>query len=183
MTFFKSLAGASAAFVLLAACGGGDTAPANNAEKTVEKPELAAATTPDTSSAPAPDAAANDGPAAEFVGFPSPYAEADYARGRRTFKLCQSCHTLKEGGANMVGPNLYGMFGREAGSRDDFAYSKALTEADFTWTPAELEKWLENPRTFLPGNKMSFSGVRKENDRHAVIAYIMAETGYAPSSE
>ncbi len=120
---------------------------------------------------------------AAFAGLPSPYSEADYAAGRRTFKNCGSCHTLVEGGINLVGPNLYGIFGREAGSLEGFNYSSALSEAKFDWTPERLEQWLASPRDYLPGNKMSFAGVHRPGDRHAVIAYLMVETGYAPPAE
>ena len=178
MTFFKSIFAVSAAAIFVTACGSSDSLDTTQTEKTVEKRDVA---TTSSTPAPTPAPAAPNGPAAEFVGFPSPYAEADYARGRRTFKLCQSCHTLAEGGSNMVGPNLYGMFGRQTAAVEGFAYSKALQEANFTWTPEQLNNWLESPRKFLPGNKMSFAGVRKENDRHAVIAYIMSETGYTPA--
>lgn len=179
MTFLKSAFAVSAVTLLLSACGSSDSPDTTQAEKTVEKRDVATVTPEKAPTA----TAAPEGPAVEFVGFPSPYAEADYARGRRTFKLCQSCHTLAEGGSNLVGPNLYGLFGRQTAAVEGFAYSKALQEANFTWTPEQLENWLESPRNFLPGNKMAFSGVRKENDRHAVIAYIMSETGYTPSGE
>ena len=119
----------------------------------------------------------------DFSSLPSPYNEADYALGRRTFKFCGSCHTLKEGGPDLVGPNLFGIIGREAGSRPGFNYSTALQEASFRWTPEKLEEWLNNPRTFLPGNNMTFSGVHRQDARHAVIAYVMHETGYGPESE
>ncbi|MEL6826819.1 MAG: cytochrome c family protein [Pseudomonadota bacterium] len=114
-----------------------------------------------------------------FAALPEPYKSADYNRGRRTFKLCQSCHTLNEGGQNLVGPNLYGVFGRQIGGVEGFTYSKAVQDSDIIWTPEILAEWLESPRNFLPGNKMSFAGVRKPDDRTAVIAYIMAETGYS----
>lgn len=113
-----------------------------------------------------------------FENLPAPYSQADYSAGRRTFKLCSSCHTVVEDGIDLVGPNLHGIFGREAGSLDGFSYSQALQEADFVWTPDRLEQWLANPRDFLPGNKMSFAGVRRPDDRHAVIAYLMVESGY-----
>lgn len=118
-----------------------------------------------------------------FATLPAPYSEADYAAGRRTFKNCGSCHTLVQGGINLVGPNLYGIFGREAGSLEGFNYSSALTEAKFDWTPERLEQWLASPRDYLPGNKMSFAGVHRPGDRHAVIAYLMVETGYAPPDQ
>lgn len=114
----------------------------------------------------------------DFSAFPEPYRSADYALGRRTFKLCSACHTVAEGATNLVGPNLHGIFGREAGSHAGFHYSKALANAGFTWTPERVEEWLANPNSYLPGNNMSFTGVRKPEDRHAVIAYLMLESGY-----
>lgn len=162
---------ASCCTSLVVACGGDDdTAP------------------PSSSRIPAPSSAqnANDegrptAPPSErdrdFSALPSPYSEADYALGRRTFKLCGSCHTLKQGAPNLVGPNLHGVIGREAGSLPGFRYSDALANASFTWSPEKLEEWLSNPRSFLPGNNMTFSGVHRPADRHAVIAYIMLETG------
>ena len=114
----------------------------------------------------------------EFASLPAPYNTADYARGRRTFKLCQSCHTTAEGAGALVGPNLYGLFGREAGTSEGFQYSDALKEADFIWTPDKVDHWLENPQTFLKGNRMTFAGVRRPDDRTAVIAYLMTQTGY-----
>lgn len=166
------------AVLVLAACGKSE-APA---------PETPPAATP-ASEAPAetaatPAAAPNEAVEAAadavspFAALPAPYNTADYARGRRTWKLCQSCHITAEGGGNLVGPNLHGLFGREAGTLEGFAYSPALQEADFIWTPDKVDHWLENPRTFLPGNRMTFAGVRKPDDRIAVIAYLMSETGY-----
>lgn len=186
MIFSRALITSLAATGLLAACGGGETPDFTNSEKTVENPAPSTNTSTDTSAAPeaTPTAApAETVDTPSFAGLPEPYNAADYARGRRTFKLCQSCHTLNEGGANLVGPNLYGIFGREIGSVEGFTYSSAVENADFTWTPEKLEEWLTSPRDFLPGNKMSFAGVRKPEDRHAVIAYIMLETGSTGSDE
>lgn len=169
MTFLKTSAAAIGASLLLAACGGGTPEAENN-------PEENQASTPVSSEVPA----AAETPASDaFAALPEPYATADYNRGRRTFKLCQSCHTLNEGGQNLVGPNLYGVFGRQIGTVEGFTYSSSVQESDIVWTPEILGQWLESPRNFLPGNKMSFAGVRKPEDRTAVIAYIMAETGYS----
>lgn len=176
MTFLKTAASILASTLLLAACGGSDAPadpPAPESENIVENPVVAAESSPGTS-APVVDAAAD-----AFAALPEPYQSADYARGKRTYKLCQSCHTLAEGGQNLVGPNLYGVFGRQIGSVEGFNYSSAVQDADFVWTPEQLDSWLTSPRDFLPGNKMSFAGVRREEDRLGVIAYIMAETGYA----
>ncbi len=168
MIFSKPSVAVAASILFIAACGGSES-PSNDAsENTVENSTVTPASSPIT----APDA----GPAAEFAALPAPYNGANYARGRRTFKLCQSCHTVTADGQNLVGPKLYGVFGRQIGSVEGFSYSNAVSDADFIWTPELLDEWLTSPRNFLPGNKMSFSGVRKPEDRLAVIAYLMAET-------
>jgi cytochrome c len=174
MIFLRNSIFAVGAGLFLVACGGGTTeAPENTASNQATTPSTSE--TPETPAAPAPvEPVASEA----FAALPEPYKSADYNRGRRTFKLCQSCHTLNEGGQNLVGPNLYGVFGREIGAVEGFSYSKAVEDSDIVWTPEILAEWLESPRNFLPGNKMSFAGVRKPEDRTAVIAYIMAETGY-----
>ncbi len=175
MTFLKTSIAALGASLFLTACGGEAPETSDNSD-TNQAPTATSSESAKPASAPAP---AEDANADAFAGLPEPYASADYNRGRRTFKLCQSCHTLNEGGQNLVGPNLYGFFGREIGAAEGFAYSKAVEESDIVWTPEILSEWLESPRNFLPGNRMSFAGVRKPEDRTAVIAYIMAETGYS----
>lgn len=109
----------------------------------------------------------------EFASLPAPYSSADYARGKRVWRQCSSCHTVAAGAGHLVGPNLYGLFDRKIGAAEGFKYSTALQDANFDWTPAQLEQWLTNPRKFLPGNRMSFAGVRKPADRNNVIAYLM----------
>ena len=118
--------------------------------------------------------------AALLAALPAPYNTADLENGRRVFARCRSCHTIAEGGPNMTGPNLHGVFGREAGTAAKYNYSTAVREADFAWDAARLDDWLENPRTFLRGTKMSFAGIPDETDRRDVIAFLKVETGYAP---
>lgn len=105
----------------------------------------------------------------------APYNEADYAAGRRVFAQCRSCHVIDAAGAHRVGPNLHGVFGRHVGAAEGFTYSEALQSADFAWTAEQLDHWLENPQTFLPGNRMAFAGLRDANERRDVIAYVMVE--------
>lgn len=183
MRIFQLFTVAAISVLPLAACGGkSDTSPppAANIEKSVENhtsaPETSTPKAPDTP-LPAPETAEKT-MAPEFAGLPAPYKMADYARGRRVFKLCTSCHTTAEGAGPLVGPNLYGVFGRKAGSVEGFSYSKAFQAADFTWTPEQIDTYITNPRKLLPGNRMTFSGVRKAEDRTALIAYLMTQTGY-----
>ncbi|MEM7458145.1 MAG: cytochrome c family protein [Pseudomonadota bacterium] len=175
MTFLKTTIAALGASVLLAACGGGGSDSTENTNTNQAATDTSSEeVTPVAAPAPAETETSD-----AFAALPEPYKSADYNRGRRAFKLCQSCHTLNEGGQNLVGPNLYGVFGREIGGVEGFTYSNAVQESDIVWTPEILAEWLESPRNFLPGNKMSFAGVRKPDDRTAVIAYIMAETGHS----
>ena len=118
--------------------------------------------------------------AALLATLPAPYDQADLANGRRVFARCRSCHTLTEGGPNMTGPNLYGVFGRPAGGHPDYNYSTAVKQAGFIWNAERLDHWLENPRTFLKGTKMSFAGIADAGDRRDVIAFLKVETGYTP---
>lgn len=113
---------------------------------------------------------------ARIAALDAPYNAGDFDAGRRAFAQCRSCHTANQGGGNRVGPNLYGVFGREIGTAEGFAYSQAVQDADFTWDPAQLDHWLENPRTFLPGNRMAFAGVRDETQRRDLIAYLLVTT-------
>jgi len=101
---------------------------------------------------------------------------ANLENGRRLYRRCSACHTLGDGGPHLVGPNLHGLFGRAVGSESGFGYSQALQDADFIWTPEQLDNWLQSPRSFLPGNRMSFAGLREDADRRDVIAYLAVET-------
>lgn len=121
--------------------------------------------------------------AALVAALPTPYNAADLDNGRRVFARCRSCHTITEGGPNMTGPNLYGVFGQQAGAHPGFNYSTAMKGVGFIWDGARLDEWLENPRTFLKGTKMSFAGIPDATDRRDVIAFLKVETGYAPSPQ
>ncbi len=112
---------------------------------------------------------------------PAPYNTADLANGEAHFSLCRSCHTITQGGANMTGPNLYGVFGRKAAAKADFNYSDALKAKGLTWDAATLDRWLSGPQAFVPGTKMSFPGLKDPTDRRDVIAYLkVASSGGAP---
>lgn len=156
----------------LTGCGQGED-PAQKAAQPAGPVASAAPT-------PAPDAAEKT---AILAALPAPYNAADLDNGRRVFARCRSCHTITDGGPNMTGPNLYGVFGQQAGAHPGFNYSTAMKGAGFIWDGARLDEWLENPRTFLKGTKMSFAGIPDATDRRDVIAFLKVETGYAPSPQ
>ena len=97
----------------------------------------------------------------------------DAEAGEKVFRKCMACHAVGEGAQNKVGPVLNGVVGRDVASHEGFSYSDALMEkSDMQWTPENLAAFLENPRDWAPGTKMSFAGLRKEEDRNDVIAYL-----------
>ncbi len=108
-------------------------------------------------------------------------ASADPHTGEAdTQKLCVSCHNFNEGGANKVGPDLYGVLGRQVASHPGFDYSSALKKHSGPWTYAELNEWLHSPREYAPGTKMSFAGIENDKQRADVIAYLRS---LSPSPE
>jgi cytochrome c len=129
---------------------------------------------------PPPPEVSSEEMQARVAALPAPYNAASYEAGRRVFAQCRSCHTIDAGGGNRVGPNLHGVFGREIGTAEGFHYSPAVEAAAFTWDAEQLDHWLQNPQTFLPGNRMAFAGVRDETQRRDLIAYLMAETAPTP---
>ena len=106
----------------------------------------------------------------------SPYATANTANGERQAQICKACHSLGEGGMNMIGPNLFGFFGKRAGTVEGFDYSNVIVKVDFVWTPRALDAWLVQPSRFLPGNRMAFAGVGDAADRADLIAYLLRAT-------
>ena len=107
----------------------------------------------------------------------------DPAAGQRVFNQCRACHTVEQGGRNQVGPNLYGVFGRKAGSIEGFRYSanlKQLGEGGHTWSDDTLRPYLTNPKAVAPQGIMAFPGIRNEQQLNDLLAYLKQASG-APS--
>ncbi|MEM6635942.1 MAG: cytochrome c family protein [Pseudomonadota bacterium] len=113
----------------------------------------------------------DDGPAEEAVPLEELLASADPAKGEKVFGKCKACHKL-EAGANGTGPTLYAIVGRPVDDEAGFGYSGALAAVVDVWTPEHLDGFLENPKTYAPGTKMSFAGLSKPEDRADLIAYL-----------
>lgn len=107
---------------------------------------------------------------------PAPYNTGDIENGKRVFLICKSCHTAVQGGGDMTGPNLWGVFGRKAGTEGTFKYSDGLKAAGFTWDAAHIDTWITNPKAVIPDTKMSFAGVKDAKDRIDLVAYLKSET-------
>lgn len=98
--------------------------------------------------------------------------QALVARGERTTAQCASCHDFTAGGPNRVGPNLHDVFGRHAASHPGFDYSEGMRGHSVTWDYLTLNDFLHSPGTVVRGTKMAFAGIRNDQDRVAVIAYL-----------
>ena len=107
-------------------------------------------------------------------------AKADVAKGEKVFAKCAACHTVNQGGANGIGPNLYGTVGKPHGHVAGFAYSDALKKVPGNWDFGALDKWLTSPRDYAPGTKMTFAGLGNPEDRANLIAWLNTQGSNLP---
>jgi len=107
-------------------------------------------------------------------------ASADIARGENVFKKCTACHNATQGGANALGPNLWGTMGKPHANHPGFAYSDALKGVPGTWTWEAMDAWLASPRNYAPGTKMTFAGLGDPQDRADLMLWLNAQGSNIP---
>ena len=110
--------------------------------------------------------------AVALVGSVGAASAQDAAAGEKVFLKCKACHQIGEGAKNAVGPVLNGVVGRKAGTAPEYYYSDANKNSGLTWDEATLTEYLKNPRAKVPGTKMIFPGLTKDQDISDVIAYL-----------
>jgi cytochrome c len=106
------------------------------------------------------------------VSAPAGAGPDDAAAGAQAFLACSACHSVAPGGGALIGPNLWGVVGRDVGSSPEFDYSAELKAVGGTWTPEQLDRFLTNPSAFAPGTRMGYVGVADPVERRALIAYL-----------
>ena len=116
--------------------------------------------------------------AALFVAVVSSAASAqgDPEKGRKVFNRCKTCHVVEEE-QNKIGPYLIGIIGREAGSVPGFKYSNAMKNSGVVWSDETITAYLKDPKGYIPGNRMAFTGLRKDEEIADLLAYLHEETG------
>ncbi|MFT3810487.1 MAG: cytochrome c family protein [Micropepsaceae bacterium] len=118
--------------------------------------------------------AAADPVATDITGADGQKMMGDPVAGEKSFAKCRACHSTAPGD-NKIGPTLYGVIGRLAGTVEGYNYSKPNKESGITWTEQEMFDYLENPRKKIPGTKMAFAGIKKPEERADLIAWLQED--------
>lgn len=140
-----------------------------------------AAMTLEEKAASAPRVMGQEVPQAQEIDFDEPGDAllGDANAGKAAFGVCRACHSVDEG-RNGLGPSLYNVVGRKAGSLEGFKYSDALAASDVVWTAEALDQYLQDSRAFIPGNRMAQlfpAGVKQEKRRRDIIAFLSEQSG------
>ena len=138
----------------------------------VEKPEQSAYQVASVTTVASTASAETSSTNSEEENIMALFASASAAEGAKVFKKCAACHSIKEGGANKIGPALWGVLGRTAGSVPGYKYSKAMVAHGKNWSFEEMNGFLIKPKDWIKGTKMSFAGLKNAKDRAAVILYM-----------
>jgi cytochrome c len=112
----------------------------------------------------------NSGAAVQSPQSAAPDTRAE--QGRQAFGQCGVCHSSREGDGARVGPNLFGVYGRTAGTADGFAYSSAMRDSGVVWSDETLDAFIKNPQSFIRGNRMGYAGERDAQQRANIIAFL-----------
>lgn len=139
--------------ILLVACGGGE----RSAER--ENRPAASSSAPSTLATAEPKAAKT---------------------GAQLYRLCRTCHQIDDSGRHRVGPNLLGLFGAQAGKKDGFRYSPTMEQSGIIWNEETLDEFIKNPRSYMPGNRMGFAGMKSDAERAVLIEYLRKRTQISP---
>ena len=142
----------------------------------VEKPEKSAyqvAEITTTASTAAAETASENSESENIIAL---FASTSASDGAKVFKKCAACHSIAQGGGNKIGPALWGVLGRQAGSISDYKYSKGMAAHGKTWSFEEMDGFLIKPKDWVKGTKMSFAGLKNAKDRAAIILYMNENT-------
>ena len=146
----------------------------------VEKPEKSAYQIENVSNVASTASAKTSSEAGNIMAI---FASTSAAEGAKVFKKCAACHSIAEGGKNKIGPALWGVLGRQAGSLPDYKYSKAMAAHGKKWSFEEMNGFLINPKEWIKGTKMSYAGLKSEKERAALILYMNENTNSPLSLE
>ena len=142
----------------------------------VEKPEKSAYQVTGATTVTSATSAEASSASSESGNIMALFASTNAAEGAKIFKKCAACHSITEGGANKIGPALWGVLGRPAGTVPGYKYSKAMAAHGKNWSFEEINGFLIKPKDWIKGTKMSFAGLKKAKDRAAVILYMNENT-------
>ena len=142
----------------------------------VEKPEKSAYQVATVTTIASTTSAETGSASSESGNIMALFASTTAAEGAKVFKKCAACHSIAEGGKNKIGPALWGVLGRTAGSVPGYKYSKAMTAHGKNWSFEEMNGFLVKPKDWIKGTKMSFAGLKNAKDRAAVILYMNENT-------
>jgi len=142
----------------------------------VEKPEKSAYQVANVTAVATSTSAEISSVSSESENIMALFASTSAAEGAKVFKKCAACHSIAEGGGNKIGPALWGVLGRLAGSVPDYKYSKAMAAHGKNWSFEEMNGFLIKPKDWIKGTKMSYAGLKKAKERAAVILYMNENT-------
>ena len=142
----------------------------------VEKPEKSAYQVASVTTVAGATSTETDSVSSDSGNIMALFASASAAEGAKVFKKCAACHSIAENGGNKIGPALWGVLGRPAGSIPDYKYSKAVAAHGKNWSFEEMNGFLIKPKDWIKGTKMSFAGLKNAKERAAVILYMNENT-------